>query len=315
MLNRLLAAATEWTGLGRLIRQRVGRRNVTVLLYHDPAPSVFAEHISFLRQHYNLIPYGDVLSALAEGRWEDLPDYSLVIHIDDGYKRNAELLDTLKSNDVRPTLFVCSHIVGTHRRFWSKLNGGDSKKLRHVSNPVLLRKLKDEANFTPESEFHDRQALSEQELQQLSEVIDVESHGRFHFSAPTLPEPDLRRELDDSRARASELSGQHCNHFSAPYGDYSKREIDAVKQAGYQSLRTTRPGWITKSTDSFEIPITADVEDEASISALRFHLTGIPRRLKRTIYVVVTQHLYALRQRLLVSKPFFADISRDLAGQ
>lgn len=305
MLTRLLASLINLIGIPNLIRRFVGRKKVTVLLYHDPEPDVFRHHVEYLCSKYNIVAFADVLRAVDSGDWQALPDYPLVIHIDDGYRRNIELLEICAEYGVAPTLFICSHIVGTNRKFWSKLEGGNSKKLRLVENNSLLEKLGEEANFTPVTEFEDRQALSELEIQRMCQYFDIQSHGRFHFSAVTLSDNELTQELKLSRTRVEELSGRPCVHFSAPYGDYTRREIDAVRAAGYETLRTTKPGWISARTDPYRIPITADVEGDATLAMLTFHLTGIPRLLKRSAYVLATKHIYAIRQRVLMSRRFF----------
>ncbi len=170
---------------------------------------------------------------------------------------------------------------------------------------MLLEKLRKEAEFTPDKEFQDREALSEEDIRLLCSQFDIQSHGRYHFSATTLSDSELRRELADSRERTEMLSEAPCEHFSFPYGDHSAREINVAKSVGYKSLRTTKPGWIGQSTDVCRIPITADVGGDASICDLQLHLTGIPRFLKRTVDALVTKHLYAMRQRILMSNPFF----------
>jgi peptidoglycan/xylan/chitin deacetylase (PgdA/CDA1 family) len=205
----------------------------------------------------------------------------------------------------KPTLYLCSDVVGTQRRFWSKLAGGRSKHLRLVENRRLRAKLRDEADYSPEREYPSREALSTAELAAMTKQFDFQSHGRFHFSMLTLDDAELKKELESSRTRIQGITGQDCDHFSFPYGDYSARELRAVKLAGYQTARTTRPGWIDQNSDRHELPIVADVPASASINQLRLQLTGLPRFTKRLIYVFVTKHIYAVRERILMSRRFF----------
>lgn len=305
MLTKILALLVQISGIHFLIRASISRRNVTVLLYHDPDPDVFEKHLAYLTKQYNVVSYSDVVEISSSGDWRRLPDYPLVLHFDDGYKRNAKLLEACAKFNVRPTLYICSHIVDTNRFFWSKLKDGKSKMLRMVDYQVLLDKLLKEADYTPTTEYQDRQALNQSEIRMMMAQFDIQSHGRFHFSAITHSDSELESELSDSKARVAELSGEPCEHFSFPYGDHSKREVAAVKAHGYKSARTTKPGWIQPTTDLFSIPITADVEGDASISSLKLHVTGLPRMTKRTIYVLLTKHIYALRQRLLMARRFF----------
>jgi peptidoglycan/xylan/chitin deacetylase (PgdA/CDA1 family) len=139
----------------------------------------------------------------------------------------------------------------------------------------------------------------------MEEHVDFQSHGRFHFSMPTLEEKSLLDELWESKERVEELTGRSVLHFSFPYGDHGSREIDAVVRAAYFTARTTEPGWITVDTDRFRLPIVADVPRDASVMELRAHLTGLPRVAKRLAYRWLTRRFHAARARRLVKRTFF----------
>ena len=293
------------TGVPFLIREVFTRGRTGILLYHDPSPDVFERHLAYLARHYSLIPFSELVAALDRRDWSAIPPKSLVIHIDDGYAGNYRLLDALSRYQVRPTLYVCSHIVGTNRRFWSRLNGGKAMQLRLMDNERLLRKLREEAAFTPDKEYADRQALSTEELQAMLVHVDCQSHGRYHFSLLTIRDDQLLEELVESRAAVERLTSQPCLHFSFPYGDYSSREINAVRQSGYRTARTTEAGWNGERSDRYRLKIVADVPGRASVNMLRAHLSGLPRATKRLAYRYVTRHLHAHRQRKIVNRRFF----------
>jgi peptidoglycan/xylan/chitin deacetylase (PgdA/CDA1 family) len=304
-MTEVVAYAAWLLGLPLLVRHTIARRRVGILLYHDPDPATFDAHLAYLRRHYNLVPFARVVEALERGSWAGLPERAIVVHLDDGYQGNFALMEVCERHGITPTLYLCSHVVGTRRRFWSKLKGGTSKQLRLVANDALLAKLRDEAGYTPELEFEERQALSEHELRAMAARFDFQSHGRFHFSALTLDDAALAEEMQASRERIAALTGQACEHFSYPYGDYTAREVSAAQAAGYRSARTTRPGWVAPGADRYRLPIVADVPGTISVNQLRWQLTGLPRLLKRTSYRLVTRHVHALRQRRLMSRRFF----------
>jgi peptidoglycan/xylan/chitin deacetylase (PgdA/CDA1 family) len=303
-LTEIIGYAVWLLGIPALVR-RLTRRRAAILLYHDPDPSVFEAHLQFLRRHYRCVPFADVVRVLKSGAWSELPEHAVVLHLDDGYRRNVELLDVCVRHDTAPTLYLCSHVVGTHRRFWSKLAGGRSKRLRLVNNRELLEKLNDEAGYTPQREYPEREALSAQELDRLASRFDFQSHGRYHFSLLTLDDAELDSDLAESRARIESMTGSACRHFSFPYGDFGPRELEAVKRAGYETARTTGPGWVGPRTDPYRLPIVADVPGHVSVNVLRLHLTGLPRVCKRAAYLLVTQHIHAAVQRASMSRRFF----------
>jgi peptidoglycan/xylan/chitin deacetylase (PgdA/CDA1 family) len=304
-LQELFAGLLRFSGLPYVIREVFTRNRCAIILYHDPDPMVFEAHLGYLAKHYSIIPFSTLVSAIDNRDWSQIPPRSLVIHIDDGYARNYRLLDTMQRFKIRPTLYLCSHVVASNRQFWSRLKNGTAKQLRLVENPQLLEKLRTETGFTPELETASRQSLSQTEIQSMAEQIDFQSHGRYHFSLLTLDDEELKRDLSESMARTEELTGQPCRHFSFPYGDYGQREIDQLRECGYRTARTTEPGWNTVRTDLFRLRVLADVPGDASVNALCMQLTGIPRFLKRLVYLSVTRHIYAWRQERLMQRRFF----------
>jgi peptidoglycan/xylan/chitin deacetylase (PgdA/CDA1 family) len=304
-MGELLAFLLWLTGLPILVRSTAGRKGVAILLYHDPPSSVFDRHLRYLTRHYTLLPFTALVEAIDGGGWSRIPPRAVVVHIDDAYRGNAELLEVCRRHRVRPTLFLCSHIAGTRRHFWSKLKDDRAWELRLLDHELLLRKLRDEAGFAPTREYAERQALSEREILEMSRDFDFQSHGRYHFSVLTLDDATLEADLRESQARVEELTGGRCEHFAFPYGDHGPREREAVRRCGYRTARTTEPGWVRPRTDRYQLPILADVPRDASVNVLRAHLTGIPRFLKRLGYRLVTRHVHAARRWFFTTRPFF----------
>ncbi len=304
-MGELLSFLLHLTGLTVLVRSTLARSGAAILLYHDPEPAVFERHLAYLSRHYRLIAFGTVVEALETGDWSQVPPRAVVIHLDDGNRRNFELLEICGRYEVRPTLYLCSHIAATNRRIWSTLRGGRAKQVRLLDHRALLAKLRAEADFTPERAYPERQTLALDEIRSMAGEVDFQSHGRFHFSVLTLDDATLEVDLLESRARVEGLSGFACEHFSYPFGDHGPRECAAAARCGYRTARTTLPGWVRPGTDRYRLPILADVPGDASVNVLRGHLTGIPRLLKRTGYRLLTRHLHAWRQRVMARRRLF----------
>jgi hypothetical protein len=47
-----------------------------------------------------------------------LPPKALVVTLDDGHRSNSALKDVLERHNIPITIFLCSGLIGTHRRFW-----------------------------------------------------------------------------------------------------------------------------------------------------------------------------------------------------
>jgi len=87
--------------------------------------------------------------------------------------------------------------------------------------------------------------MTEKEILKIREIgIDVGGHTRRHVDLTELNERDLKNELECSRQKLIDW-GENFFPFSYPWGRYSKREILAIKKAGYHCGVTTSNGHIS----------------------------------------------------------------------
>ena len=272
-----------------LIREWICRHRVAILLYHDPKPTVFAKHIAYLSRHYEVISLDTLVAAIHRKDTSQIPPKSVVITMDDGHAGNIELLSLFKQYHVRPTLYVCTQIIDTHRHFWFKIDGqstAEKERLKRLSNVERLVHLKNTVDFEPEKVYADRQALNMAEMKEMMESVDFQPHTRFHPILPRCTETECNHEILESKADLEKLLGSECFHFSYPNGDYTEREIEIVKTSGFRSARTTDIGWNTLNTPPYRlkaIPIT----DDAGLTRFRSELTTIPQRLGRWVNSLV----------------------------
>lgn len=284
-LKNVVAILVYLSGLPVLIRKWMGRHRVAILLYHDPKPAVFAKHIAYLSQHYTIIPLDTLVAARHRKDFSQIPPKSVVITIDDGHAGNIALLPIFNQYRVRPTLYVCTQIIDTHRHFWFKIDGqskAEKERLKRLPNTERLARLKDATNFEPDRQYPDRQALTIAEMKEMAESTDFQPHTRFHPILPRCTETECRQEVLESKKDLETFLGVACSHFSYPNGDYTEREIEIVKASGFRSARTTDIGWNTVDTPLYRlkaVPIT----DDAGLTRFRAELTTIPQRLSRWV--------------------------------
>lgn len=273
---QVLCRIVVFLGIPRVVRFMVAKRRTTIILYHDPRPEIFEEHIRFLSKHYTFVALQDYLSWREDPR-APLPQYSLIVTFDDGHRGNYELLKTIRDYSVKPTIYVCSGIVDTTRKFWFKFQGVDVQYLKSVDHDVRLRNLSDCTGFSIEQDFgeEERQALNRAEMNGMMSHVDFQSHTCFHPILTTCNEKVVREELARSRIGLEQKIGRPVRHFAYPNGDYSTREVRLLREAGYQSARTTDIGWNGPKTDPFRLKITG-VSDNAPLWMLKAELTGIP---------------------------------------
>jgi len=282
-LKILLANLVCLSGIPFLIREQLCRNKVAILMYHDPGAVVFAKHIAYLSRHYTVITLDALVSAIHRQDFSEIPPKSVVITIDDGHAGNIALLPLFKRYAIRPTLYVCTQIINTHRHFWFKIAGQSKKErehLKNVANSERLAHLKWEANFEPKKEFRDRQALNAVEIAEMASSVDFQPHTQFHSILPHCTETECTQEILGSKVDLERLLGVQCRHFSYPNGDYTEREIEIVKAGGFRSARTTDIGWNTLETSPYQLKVIP-ITDSAEIHLFRAELTAVPQRLGR----------------------------------
>jgi peptidoglycan/xylan/chitin deacetylase (PgdA/CDA1 family) len=63
--------------------------------------------------------------------------------------------------------------------------------------------------------------------------LEVGSHAVDHVRLPELTGSELRDQVRRSRRLLAELTGTEVNGFCYPYGAAGRREVEAVREAGY----------------------------------------------------------------------------------
>jgi hypothetical protein len=88
--------------------------------------------------------------------------------------------------------------------------------------------------------------LTQDQVQELAKnsLIEIGSHSMTHPELVTLSDEQLVQELFHTNEKT----------FAYPRGKFGQREKEAVIMAGYESAVTTHEGFITHTTDLFEIP-------------------------------------------------------------
>lgn len=268
VLSQLAAMAVRGLGLPVLTRHTVGRRRAAILVYHDPSPEVLERHLRYLARRHAVVPLDVVVDAIHARDWSSVPDRAVVLTFDDGHRGNAALRELFDRHGVRPTIYLCSGIAATTRRFWFQEAGDDKASLKRLPSERRTAALA-HRGFAPRREYGEdgRSALSASELALLAPVADLESHTRFHPILTTCGDDECAEEIVRSRAETAELTGRPCRHLSYPNGDHTERERALARRAGYASARTIDLGFCDEHTDPYALRALV-VPDDASVTRL-----------------------------------------------
>lgn len=274
-VRELAATAIRYSGIPFLIRNLVARSRVTIVVYHDPAPEVLDRHLAYLTSRYRLISLDLLADALHSKKWELIPSHALVVTLDDGHKGNSRLSEVFAKYRVVPTLYLCSQIVATRRGFWfRRCDAKVAQQLKHLPQAERLRQLKEHTGFTQTWEYPDATSLTAADLESMAPQVDFGAHTRFHPILTMCTDEECETEIRGSREDLEARFGRPCKHFSYPNGDYTDREVEMTRRAGFRSARTTDVGWNGPNIDPYRLRLTG-VTDDASINMLVVQLSGV----------------------------------------
>ncbi len=274
LFKESLAFLFRMSGVYLLIREVICKRKVTILVYHNQKSSLFERNIQYLSKHYRFLPLEALVQAIQNKDWSTIPPKSIVITFDDGFKENYLLRDIFKKYSIQPTIYLCSGIINTRRKFWFNSGIPDHRSLIGVANKKRLKILHRQIGFEEREEYSVREALDLNELRALAPYVDFQAHSEFHPILTTCSDEECTNEIRNSKKSLEEILGREIAHFSYPNGDYSNREIELLKALGFKSARTTDCGWNDASTNPYRLKAMVIDADYSSINKFCAQVSG-----------------------------------------
>lgn len=284
LFKEMIAALTRLSGLPFLIRKLIAANKVTILVYHDPSPSVLEQHISYLTNKFHIIQLDLLLQAIRSNDWSRIPTNALVLTFDDGHANNYGLIGVFRKYNLKPTIYLCTGIIDSYRQFWFKLDIQNKEYIKRIPNLNKNILLSIHHGFRHDEEYPEqaRQALNKSELCDMNPLVDFGAHTMYHPVLTNCADWECFEEISTARQHMNKLFGFNCRHFSYPNGDYGDREVQFVQQAGYDSARTTDIGFNDLQSNPFKLKAMV-INDSASINILKVQLSGIPAFIKRAL--------------------------------
>jgi len=199
-------------------------RSIPVLAYHSITYSKgnsiclplvnFKEQMKYLKDNgYHTITLSDLYKYRT--RQKTLPEKSVVLTFDDGYKNNyIDMFPVLKKYNFKATIFVISSFVDKNSKF-----------------------------------------LTSKQLVEMDKYgIEIDAHTVKHENLITLSKDKQLQTVTQSKKDIEKILNKKINFFSYPYGGYNKSAIEVVKKAGYTMAVTTDAGWESKNNNVLILP-------------------------------------------------------------
>lgn len=239
------------------------------------SPEVAEKNFLYLKKNYNIISLQDFFEAHQTKNQQLLPKNALVITFDDGKKSNFQLLPLIKKHKIPVTIFLNSGIIGTNRHYWFHFDQEKYpvEKLKKLSNKDRLKRLED-LGFKQDKEFDTPWAMSKKEILEISKWVDMQSHTVFHPILPNCTDQEALYEIANCKSILEKEYGFSINALAYPNGDYSIRDIEIAKNAGFKFGLTTEKGFNTIHTDPYRLR-RLDPNDTSDLDELIVKSSGV----------------------------------------
>ena len=210
---------------------------LVILMYHmvcDPQtkgkaryacpPGRFAQHMNLLAcSPYNVVSMDQVNAFIADKT--TLPEYSVTITFDDGFRDNYEqAFPILQKHNFPATIFLSTGMIDGSNKWMADKD--------YPSRPML--------NWDQISEMQ-------------KDGVIFGGHTVNHVPLTQLADAEAYREIIGCRATLEERLGKPSRYFAYPYGLFERKHVEAVKKAGYELACSTRSGFNNSSTHPFEL--------------------------------------------------------------
>jgi peptidoglycan/xylan/chitin deacetylase (PgdA/CDA1 family) len=206
---------------------------VTVLIFHrigeDKYPTTniaverFREQLEYLKENdYTVIPLQQLLQFLRNGM--GLPERSVVITIDDGYRSVYENgWPVLRDYGYPFTVFL--YVRATDNKHWNYMTWDQVMEMKAAG-----------VDFQNHGFAHDHMAFR-------PSGMDMDEYRAW-----------IRTDLALSTRILSEKLKERPRYFAVPYGEYNMDLLEEIRSFGYEAILLQDPGSVSSDTDPFSIP-------------------------------------------------------------
>jgi hypothetical protein len=284
VLAYLLAQLLIMSGRIRKIHRRTQNGDFILSIYfHNPSKALFENTVQwFLKRKYRFLSVKELIDILKSQK--SFPSSCVIFTVDDGWKENKEnIFSVAKKYSIPVTLFATVDPIGKQEGFWWSYI---SKAYQQKLIPQTVQKLKDVPNsFRRKAVLHTKQIISIQgeavTIEDLKEMkqqspMDIGSHTLSHPILTKCSEGLARREIIESKNVLEKWINHPITSFAYPNGNYSTREIDILKENGYEIAFSTQQKYLANHypINMYAIP-RFDVLEEVSFAENICRMTGV----------------------------------------
>lgn len=210
------------------------------LYFHDPLPDRFESILKWCKsKNYRFIDIQECYDILSgKIKQEGKVAY---ISFDDGWRSNLGLIPIVEKYQAPITIFVSIDPLLSGNYWWEYALASGGIRIRDKMKLLNYNDFTSELEGLKKEFSLERSAMTKQELLKISSnrFISIQSHTMSHPILINCNNEILEYELKNSKEYLENLLNKEIEAFSYPNGDFSIREIEAVKKAGYKMAFTT----------------------------------------------------------------------------
>jgi peptidoglycan/xylan/chitin deacetylase (PgdA/CDA1 family) len=136
--------------------------------------------------------------------------------------------------------------------------------------------------------------------------FEIGCHSLTHPYLTDIDDERLRQETQGAKDRLEQIAGVQVDHFSCPGGRWDARVTQAVKQAGFRTMATSRTGLNFVTSDPFSLARVAILNGMNSDTLLRISqgkgLTGtqMKERVRDAVKRAIGNNVYDSLRAMIV---------------
>jgi peptidoglycan/xylan/chitin deacetylase (PgdA/CDA1 family) len=259
------------------------------LLPSEPDARVFDWQMREIAAHFRVLPLSEAIARLKEGK---LAPRSACITFDDGYADNeAVALPILRRHGLAATFFITTGTLDGGR-MWNDsvieaVRVADNGDLDLESSGLGVHRLGDVRSrltaldeiiggikYRPRDEraavvadvvarvnrkIRDDLMMTSEQVRELARAgMEIGAHTVTHSLLRDLSDAEARHEVAASRSRLCEITGGSVPVFAYPNGrpgkDYGPRDVELVRDLGFEAAVSTAWGAGTAHSDPLQVP-------------------------------------------------------------
>lgn len=274
------------------------------MLPDEPDACRFARIARFISRYFSVLSLGEATRRLESGT---LPAAAAAITFDDGYKDNLTIAaPILKHYGLSATFFIATGYTGGGRMWndtileamrmvsegtldWREFGLGQHLVDGEVARLRALQQVRAELKYRPDAERREiakeiasraglgqesHLMMSREDLIELKRMgMEIGGHTVTHPILAKLDDVSAAAEIGDGRAQLAEWLGEAPDVFAYPNGlpgkDYTQRDVNLVRNAGYRAAVATTGGYAKCNSDLFQLPRSTPWDHDMPRFALR----------------------------------------------